>query len=339
MKIIVTGASGFIGSHLVKALAEAGHSGIAVSRRRVEGLPPGWKWMERNQMLKGAPDATVNLVIHMEVKQHVQNPSAADLKEFETVNVLGTREWLQFSGRHGINNFLYFSSIKAVGDSAQCQTEQDQSVPNTPYGKSKLGGENETREWAAQTKGRTVVIVRPAVVYGPGNQANILSLIKAVEKNRFFFVGKNNNVKSLVSLNNLTAAITFLVGKMSVPAESAIPVHATQKERGSVEVYYLVDKESYSVAAIADMIQKGLGKQGRIRSLPLPVAQAGALAGDVFTRVTGKDFPLTSNRLRALLESTHFSSKKLEQAGFVHPETTEEGLARMIQWHRSEVAR
>jgi nucleoside-diphosphate-sugar epimerase len=335
MNIIVTGASGFVGGHLIQALAAGGHRGVAVSRKAISSLPAGWQWKERKQMLKERPPAATDWVIHLEVKQHTQNPTAEDLKQFQTVNVDGVREWLDFAGSHGITRFLHFSTIKAVGDSLSMQTEADRSEPNTPYGKSKLAGENEARNWAAQTKGRSVVILRPAVVYGPGNQANILSLIQAIDKGRFFLVGKNDNVKSLVSMNNLTAAVLYLLTSNASLRMQASPPGAASKEQGAVDLFYVTDHQSYSVAEIARMIQKGLGKKGAIMSLPVPVAKAGALAGDIITKMTGKGFPLTSNRLRALLETTHFSSKKLEEAGFKHPETTEQGLKWMMEWHIS----
>jgi nucleoside-diphosphate-sugar epimerase len=69
--------------------------------------------------------------------------------------------------------------------------------------------------------------------------------------------------------------------------------------------------------------------------LPLPVARGIARFGDAFLRVTGKNFPLTSSRLEALLETTHFSCEKLLATGFRHPQSTEEGIGEMVAWYKS----
>jgi nucleoside-diphosphate-sugar epimerase len=158
------------------------------------------------------------------------------------------------------------------------------------------------------------------VVYGPGNQANMLSLVRAIDRRRFFLIGRNENIKSLISLKNLVAAVQHLI---------QIPV------RGA-EVYYLTDAQSYSVADIARMISDVLRHERGISSLPYPLARAAAIGGDLFTRITAKSFPLTTARLKALLETTHFSSSKLQSAGFVHPQTTREGLKEMVDWYLTE---
>lgn len=323
MRILVTGASGFVGQALVRAVAEAGHTGTAVSRRVIHKLPPGWKWLAREEALRGGFTGAFDALIHLEVKQHIQNPSPEDLREFDSVNVQGTRAWLDWASRQAIPLFLFFSTIKAAGDSPDCQDESSVSLPTSPYGKSKLAAEQEVRRWAGEGVGRRAIIVRPAVVYGPGNEANLYAFVEAVARRRFFLVGKNANVKSLVSLRNVTAAVLHLL-KLKTP--------------GNCETFYLVDRQSFTVADLGRMILSVLGRQTRLPVIPVFVAKTGAALGDLFVSVTGKSFPLTSTRLKALLENTHFSCKKLESTGFVHPQSTEDGLREMLDWYLKKTA-
>jgi nucleoside-diphosphate-sugar epimerase len=151
----------------------------------------------------------------------------------------------------------------------------------------------------------------------------MLSLVQAIHRRRFFLIGRNENVKSLISLKNLVAAVAHLI---------ELPIQGC-------ELFYLTDRESYSVSRIASMVAEILGCPGKLPSMPYPLAKAAALGGDLFTSVTGRDFPLTSSRLRALKESTLFSSAKLQSTGFIHPQSTRDGLEEMVRWYLAARAR
>lgn len=323
MNIIVTGASGFIGSSLIKALSAAGHTGCAVSRRLMTGLPIGWQWVERQHAMRDewgkaggalAPDC----VIHLEVKQHVIRPSSADCEEFESVNVRGTRQWLNWCERRDVLRFAYFSTIKAVGDSTGCQDEEADSEPSTPYGQSKRVAEGLVRAWSAAKPERTSIIFRPAVIYGPGNKGNVFAMVEAIDRGCFYIIGCGDNVKSLVSINNVAAAVVFLL----------------RENQPGCHVYNVVDRESYTVCDLVDMIMKEMGCSRTVKSLPLGVASIIALLGDAAFFV-GLRFPLNQSRLKALVETTYFSCAQLVSKGFVHPQSTKAGLAEMVHWYRS----
>ena len=298
-------------------MAAFGHTGLSVSRRRIEALPESWAWQSRTECLESSHSFPSAIVIHLEVKQHVQNPTRTDLEDFERVNVGGTQQWLDWASKQGIKRFVFFSSIKAVGSSKTCQDESAESLPDAPYGQSKRRAEGIVRAWADADPQRTAIILRPAVVYGPGNQANMFSFVDGICRGRFFLVGKNDNIKSLISIRNLMAAVNHVLG---------LPLRGT-------ELFYVTDKESYSVAQLASMIEALLDSRRRVRTLPVMVARSAALFGNAITSVTGRNFPITTNRLKALLETTHFSSEKLQRTGFVHPQSTQDGLKEMIDWY------
>lgn len=320
MEVLISGSSGFVGEALVRVLASSGVFGVAVSRRAQAGLPVGWRWVDRDACLAGQTKLATppDWVIHLEVKHHVPNPGPAELAEFDAVNCAGTQRWLDWCTSQGVKRFVYFSSIKAVGDAPSMQDETASTEPNTPYGMSKRRGENCVSQWAEADPRRTALILRPAVIYGPGSTANIVAMIRAVDRGYFLLVGRNENVKSLVSLRNVVAAVGHLLAQ-SVPG---------------VAVYNLVDRESYSVRSITDMVSRQLGRTGKPRTLPLGMARLVATIGDVVERFTGRSVPLSRARLRALTETTHFSCGRLLATGFRHPQSTEEGLAEMVAWHR-----
>lgn len=319
MTVMVTGASGFVGKTLIDSLAHTGVTGSGVSRTKIPRLPAGWNWRERHGVLRGveaAPEPPPDWVIHLEVKHHVTDPMPTDEEEFERVNRGGTKEWLDWCSLRGVTKFAYFSSIKAIGGSSQVLDEGTNLPPGTPYGKSKLGGEMHVRAWAGEDRRRTALILRPAVIYGPGSKSNIGSMIRAIDQGYFFLVGRNDNVKSMVSITNVVAASRHLLSRASP----------------GTAVYNLVDRQSYTVHQIAHMIVQRLGKR-HARTVPEPLARVMAVAGDIVNRFTGIHPPFTTLRLKALTETTHFSCRKLVETNFMHPQTTEEGIGEMVEWY------
>jgi UDP-glucose 4-epimerase len=319
VQVLITGSSGFVGRHLAAELARCGHGGICVARRPIL-TPAGWTSARREDVLTGAnPRLThwPDCVLHLEVKQHVASPSAADIAEFTTVNVDGTQAWLDWAARHRVPRFVYFSTIKAVRPSPDGPTFESAAGPGlTPYGASKWAAEERVRGWAAGDPSRSCLIVRPAVIYGPGNEGNMAAMVSAIRRGRFFLVGAGNNIKSLVSVRNVAAAIAHLIDRM---------------QAGVVQTYNLVDWESRNVRELDGIIRGLLGRRGNSATLPPGVASALARSGDLFVRLGVRSFPLTSSRLAALLETTNFSGDRLVESGFAHPETTLQGLTEMVK--------
>jgi UDP-glucose 4-epimerase len=247
------------------------------------------------------------------VKQHVPRPSAADVAEFDRVNVGGTRAWLDWAGRHGVGRFVFASSIKAVAPSTQPQFEDAPLEPDTPYGLSKARAETLVSEWAAADASQAAVILRPAPVYGPGNEANLAAFVRQIRAGRPCLVGSGATRKAIVSRANLAAALEF----------------ALVQARPGVEVFNVSDRETPSLAELARLIA-ALADAPAPRQVPAFAARLLAPVGDLASLLTGRDMPLTSARLKAIEETSVFPCDKLVAAGFRHPQTTREGLAEMI---------
>ncbi len=316
---LVTGSSGFVGRHLVQHLAASGHWGIAVSRsERYSTLPSGWQSKVRADVLgEGGETAPVDAVVHLEVKQHVPQPTGADVAEFHAVNVEGTQAWLDWCACREVRRFVYLSSIKAVQTLERGATDESAAGPHpSAYGSSKWAAEQRVRAWVAADARRSALILRPAVIYGPGNTANVAAMVSAIRRGRFFLVGRNDNPKSLVGIRNVVSAVSHLLERM-VP--------------GTCEVYNLVDAQTLTVRELDARIRQKFGKSGNSPSLPLSIAKGAAWFGDSFYSISGRHFPINSTRLQALLETTHFSGEKLKRTGFVHPQSIDDGLAEMIR--------
>jgi nucleoside-diphosphate-sugar epimerase len=315
MRFLVTGASGFVGRGLVPYLARHEIGGVATGRRAPGDLPAGWVGCTRADLLERDPGTgEVDAVVHLEVRQHVPRPSADDAADFERVNVGNTHEWLDWATRAGVERFVFLSSIKAVSPALDARHEADSPDADEPYGRSKAAAEQAVRDWAAGGPERAAVILRAAPVYGPGNEANLAAFARQVVRGRPCLVGDGATLKSIVSRTNLAAAILFT-------ATNAGP---------GCDVFNVSDPETLSMATIARLISRLSGAPPP-RAIPAAMASLIARAGDALEMLTGRPFPLTTPRLRAIRETTVFPCDKLMAAGFSHPQTTEQGLAEMVE--------
>jgi len=321
MNLIVTGARGFVGRELVAFLAASGQQGVATGRAAPVDLPDGWQGRSRSELLadSSGPAAPPTALVHLEVKQHVPRPTADDVAAFRAVNVDGTRAWLEWAGRHGVARFVLVSTIKAVVAGDQPTLEDAGPERVSPYGSSKAEAERAVRDWAAADATRTAVILRPAPVYGAGNEANLAAFVRQILAGKPCLIGRGDTRKSIVSRRNLCAAIAFTIERVGP----------------GCHVFNVSDAETFTLAQLAAMIADLAGAPSP-RCIPGWLAVAVAPLGDMIEGVTGRDFPLTSARLRAIRETTVFPCDALVAAGFRHRQTTKEGLAEMVAWAESQ---
>jgi UDP-glucose 4-epimerase len=320
VKLVVTGASGFVGQRLVSSLAVDGHIGIATGRKPPVDLPSGWVGKGRKEVLDNTPASVeADAIIHLEVKQHVPLPSVTDIADFQRTNVSGTREWLDWASAAHVPRFVYVSSIKAVAGSTGPTFEDAPPARNDAYGESKAAAEAVVREWAGGSSERAAVILRLAPVYGPRSTANIAAFARRVLAGKRSYIGDGSTRKSILSLANAVAAIE----------------HVTQNMRAGCDVFNVADETTATVAELASMIAQVGGAQAP-RGVPGFVSLVAALVGDVVTATTGTDTAFNTRRLHALTETTIFPPDKLRKTGFVHPQSTAAGLREMVARIRAE---
>jgi len=230
MRVLVTGASGFVGTAMLRRLLqEPGCEVRAAVRRADVPLParvvraivpvvgPDTQWSEA---LAGC-----DAVVHLAARVHVMDDQAADpLSEFRRTNVQGTLALAQQAARAGVRRFVHVSSIKVNGEATragQAFGPDDPPVPQDAYAVSKLEAETGLRRLDA---GMEIVVIRPPLVYGDGVQGNFKSLMRAVSRGLPLPLGAIHNRRSFVALENLVdflfvccrhpaaAHQTFLVG-------------------------------------------------------------------------------------------------------------------------------
>ena len=261
MNILVTGATGFVGSRIINVLNsmdqftpiaavrdENNQLDSKVQSVTVDSLGPDNSW---SSSIKN-----INIVIHVAARVHVMTDDVKDtLSEYRKVNVEGTLNLAKQAANAGVKRFIFISSIKVNGESTTLGipfTEKNIPKPVDPYGISKYETEQGLK-LLATTTGMEIVYIRPVLVYGPGVKANFHTMMKWLYRGVPLPFGSIHNKRSLIALDNL---VDFIITCVEHPAAAN-------------EVFLISDGEDLSTTALLKKLTKALDQ----RSYLLPINQ------------------------------------------------------------------
>lgn len=313
--VLVTGATGFIGRHLVRTLAASGWRVRASVRRPVLGVVPGIDEVvitgaihartEWAQALNG-----VDSVVHLSALAHQTDPKRQPTEnEFMTVNAEGTRGLALAAKTAGIDRVVLVSSIGAVADKSVVQIDEStRPAPVTPYGRSKLAAENALRHALAESSVEWCV-VRPVLVYGPGNPGNMARLLKLVRSGCPLPLNGIKNKRSFVFVGNLVGAILQVLDS---PAANG-------------QIFHVADDEAVSSAELVRLIGLAADKHARLWSVPTWALKLAARCGDMAAEL-GVHTGLDSYSLQRLQESLSVSNNRIKSLGWKPQVSLAEGL-------------
>ena len=313
-KILVTGGSGFIGFHLHNHLS---HDRIV----NLDLEAPDFD--HRSTFIKGDVRDPKILAQALVGCDAIWSMAAAhkdfgvSRDEYFAINEFGTQILTEAATAAGIKQFIYFSSVAVYGDSNEPRTEGSPTNPSNDYGASKLAAERVLEAWAAEDASREVLIIRPVVVYGERNFANVHRLMKQIDKGQYVNIGAGTNIKSIAYGKNLVQAVLFLLDHM----------------KQGVSVYNYADEPQLTSRVIGETIAAALGKS-KPMTLPYWLVYAMALPFDLVKKITGKDLPISSSRVQKFTTPTHFKAEKVHAAGFKPQFTNIEGLQNMAKWFK-----
>ena len=254
MKILVTGANGFIGAHLCQELSKRGTGFRATARNSNTNSYADFVCsdLETSEFLDQLIDGC-EVIIHLAGRAHVTNDDS--LEKYLVANEFVTRRLANAAAKSGISRFVYLSSIKVNGesnDSGLPFRHSDKPIPLDNYGRSKLAAELALQE-VCQVRGMDYVIIRPTLVYGKGVKANFSALISAVQKGVPLPIASVRNSRSMIGINNL---IDLVIATCTNP-------HAVN------QTFLASDGSDISTPALVRLIAQSLNRPSRI--FPFPV--------------------------------------------------------------------
>lgn len=317
-RVLVTGATGFVGRALCPRLLAEGWQVRAALREEgsarlcagveaafIESIGPQTSW---DAALKG-----VDTVVHLAARVHQMHETAPDpLVAYREVNALGTERLARAAARAGVRRLVFASSVKVNGEeSALPYREQTPPVPVDPYGISKWEAEQALR-WVAAETGLEVVLLRPTLVYGPGVKANFYTMFRVIERGFPLPLAGIRNRRSLVYLGNLVDALVLCL----------------THPQAAGETFLVSDAEDVSTPQLVRRAARALGVPVRLVPFPVPLLRLAC-------RLAGK-----ASACARLTNSLAVDSSLIrEKLGWRTPYTLQEGLEETARWylaHRKE---
>jgi nucleoside-diphosphate-sugar epimerase len=310
-KILVTGATGFVGQVLVTRLHELGYAVRAAlhspsSRFSTEDslvvgdIDGGTSWQEA---LK-----SIECVVHLASRTHVTEEQSVDpLSAYRKINVTGTACLAKQALASGVRRFVFMSSIKVNGESTTNEPFRESSPPRPqdPYGISKLEAEHALHS-VSNNMGMETVTLRPPLVYGPGVKGNLLRLLRMIDHGIPLPLASINNRRSFIGVHNLADAIVF----------------AIEAQAAADQTYLISDGEDLSTPELIRKLSSLMGRHPGLWPCPAALLNFGATLickREEASRLTGS-LQVDSSRIRGEL-------------GWQPRHSLDQGLKAMVQWY------
>lgn len=299
--INIIGGSGFIGTRLALRLKSRLNFQLFIIDKKISCFFPEFSSLcdvrSHSQLEKLISNRSI--VINL-AAEHRDDVSPVSL--YDEVNVEGAKNICSACVKNNINKLIFTSSVAVYGFNKETISESGLINPSNDYGRTKWEAEQIYRKWQLEDPlNRTLVVIRPTVVFGERNRGNFFNLLKQIATGKFLMIGSGLNKKSVAYVENLAAFIE----------------HSLDFKPG-IHVHNYVDKPDFTMVKLVEIVSKLLGKKNRIIKIPLSM---GILIGsffDVLSKCSGKKFIISGIRVKKFTANSVYNSS-VESTGFIPP--------------------
>lgn len=316
MKIVLIGASGFVGTRLLGLLGEepdkyqCSNIDLQPSHffNHITSIGDVRDQDRMNSALKGA-----DMVILL-AAQHRDNVTPVSL--YYDTNVGGMEVTLKAMEKNGCKRLIFFSSVAVYGLNKKNPAENHPADPFNHYGKSKWKAELVLQAWFDSHTDWNIDIIRPTVIFGERNRGNVYNLLKQISSGRFLMVGNGRNRKSMAYVGNIVAFVKYMIENVDT----------------GYNVFNYIDKPDNDMNQLVAHVSKVLKKHTPSVHFPYWLGMLGGYCFDLMAKLSGKKLTVSSVRIKKFCATTEFDATKAHSSGFKAPYTLDDGLARTLEF-------
>lgn len=311
----IVGGSGFIGTRLVKRLSNTVGSDLKIIDKVASSAFPHLSYIadvrSMEQLRESIPRSAVIVNLAAEHRDDVQ-----PLSLYNEVNVRGAINICTVAREKSVQTIIFTSTVAVYGFAPIGTDEYGEILPFNEYGRSKYEAEKIFSAWQAEVATeRTLVIIRPTVVFGEQNRGNVYNLLRQIASGKFVMVGSGENRKSIAYVENVAAFIEYAM-----------------RFKPGVHIFNFIDKPDFTMNGLVAGVNRMLRRSEKI-SFRLPYA-VGILVGkgfDLVAALTGKRFAISSIRVKKFCANSVYNTA-IDQTGFVSPVPLEQAIAQTVRY-------
>ena len=312
MKVSIIGGSGFVGSNLAKLFTKNNINFQILDNVKSKFFPEKYIHgdIRNNDDLKQIADS--DILINLAA---VHRDDVRPLSLYDDINVEGSRNICKLAKENGINKIIFTSSVAVYGFAKPNTNENGEINYFNDYGRTKYLAEEVFIDWYNKDPiNRTLVIIRPTVIFGKGNRGNVYNLLNQINSKKFAMFGNGENIKSMAYVKNVAAFI----------------YHSLSFGQG-LHLYNYIDKPDMNMNKLVSVTRKVLFNKPNV-GLRMP-AFIGKLIGylaDIISFIIKKNLPISSIRVKKFLSTSQFDSS-IERTGFEAPYSLEDALQKTLK--------
>lgn len=314
-KTIIIGGSGFIGTRLAHRLNKSNTHNITIVDKVTSLAYPKITRLAdvRSKTALMATVSNCDSIINL-AAEHSDDVEPASL--YGEVNIDGAMNICAVARELGIKKIIFTSSVAVYGFTKIGTSEAGEISPFNEYGRTKWEAEKVYSAWQAEDpQNRSLVIIRPTVVFGEDNRGNVYNLFRQIALGRFLMIGNGLNRKSMAYVENIAAFLEYSL-----------------EFKPGIHIYNYIDKPDLDMNNLVSLVNSILGREEKFKiRIPFYLGYAIGLAFDFIAKITGKKYSISAIRVKKFCSNSVYNSK-IDLTGFKPPTPLEEAIEKTIRY-------
>lgn len=315
IRVCVIGGSGFIGTRLVRRLIRTDQLSVQIIDKAPSRAYPDLVTLgdvRSVEQLRGMI-ADGSLIVNLAAEHR---DDVRPLSLYDEVNVGGAQNICTVAREKGVKTIIFTSSVAVYGFAPIGTDESGKIAPFNDYGRTKHGAEHVFIAWQAEAPTeRTLVIIRPTVVFGEQNRGNVYNLLRQIASGKFVMVGNGENLKSIAYVENVAAFIEYAM-----------------RFKPGLRTYNFIDKPDFTMNSLVANVNRILGRPEKSDfRLPFAVGYMIGKGFDLVAALTGRRFAISSIRVKKFCANSVYNTA-IDQTGFVPPVPLEQALTQTVRY-------